>query len=93
MDIIEDAKHPQCNMETFSFNNQDHTLGAALREKVLNNDQADFAGYKQIHPMKRKIELCIVSDSPFASLEKAKDDLRKDVKKLKKGWARELENA
>jgi DNA-directed RNA polymerase II subunit RPB11 len=71
--------------------NEDHTLGAILRKEILKQDSTDFAAYKKEHPLKRNVELTVVSDNPDKSVEDAKKSLQKQVKKLQKGWESELQ--
>jgi DNA-directed RNA polymerase II subunit RPB11 len=70
--------------------NEDHTLGSLLRKELLNQESCDFAGYKKEHPLKRNVELTVVSDDPEVSVQDAKKALEKTIKKLKKGWESEL---
>lgn len=38
----------------------DHTLGNVIRTELLQNKNVSFASYKQLHPLKNKIEFCVV---------------------------------
>lgn len=44
---------------TFEFDDEDHTLGNALRHIILKNPDVSFCGYAQPHPNERKINIQI----------------------------------
>lgn len=44
---------------TFTFENQDHTLGNILQYELLRDPRVTFAAYRQEHPNTRKIYLRI----------------------------------
>jgi DNA-directed RNA polymerase subunit L len=68
--------------------NECHTVGNIIRTELLKDDSVDFAAYNQIHPLHRKIEICIVCDNPEAAINSSIDSLQKTVRKLQKGWGR-----
>ena len=44
---------------TFTFIDEDHTLGNALRTGLLRNKQVVFSGYRIPHPLEKKMTLTI----------------------------------
>lgn len=46
-------------MEVFTFENEDHTLGALLQEELLQNRDVVFAGYIAEHPLEKVIKVKI----------------------------------
>lgn len=42
---------------TIIFENEDHTLGNLLRQKMLEDNAVYFAAYKVPHPLENKMEL------------------------------------
>ena len=69
-------------MTTFTFQNEDHTLGNLLRAQLLTDPKVDFAAYKLVHPLKREIEIFIDSEDPEASLKESAKKLLEIVKEL-----------
>ncbi|XP_065845621.1 DNA-directed RNA polymerases I and III subunit RPAC2-like [Oscarella lobularis] len=50
---------------SFSFDDEDHTLGNALRYVMTKNPQTTFVGYTVPHPFERKISVRIqTNDTP-----------------------------
>jgi len=70
-------------MTTFTFKNEDHTLGNLLRDELMKNEEIEFVAYKQTHPLLRKIEVYVVSESPEKDLTNSIENIKKQVKKLK----------
>ncbi|XP_042241528.1 DNA-directed RNA polymerases I and III subunit RPAC2-like isoform X2 [Homarus americanus] len=44
---------------TFVINEEDHTLGNALKHVIIQNPAVEFCGYTIPHPMERKIHVRI----------------------------------
>ncbi|XP_022655640.1 DNA-directed RNA polymerases I and III subunit RPAC2-like isoform X2 [Varroa jacobsoni] len=65
---------------TFLLENEDHTLGNALRYMVMKNPAVQFCGYAIPHPSERTIHLRIQikegQGSAVNALEKGLQDLR-----------------
>jgi DNA-directed RNA polymerase subunit L len=83
-------------MTTFTFKNEDHTLGNLLRDKLLENEKVDFAAYKAVHPLKREIQVHIETSEGIEETENEDSEeeakkilhetieiLKKDIKKLR----------
>lgn len=62
---------------TFELNDEDHTLGNALRHIILKNPEVKFCGYALPHPNERKINLQIqvYTGTALDALEKGLKDL------------------
>lgn len=45
--------------QTFIMNDEDHTLGNALKYFVIRNPDVEFCGYNQPHPSENKIQFRI----------------------------------
>ena len=61
-------------MEVFTFENEDHTLGALLQQELLENRDVVFAGYIVEHPLEKVFKLKIQTkmdqlDQEFPKLE------------------------
>ena len=56
----------QKNCATFSFNNENHTLGNVLRAIASTDKQTKFVSYSLPHPAENNMELRLetISDSP-----------------------------
>ncbi|MCL4120136.1 UNVERIFIED_CONTAM: hypothetical protein GTU68_005969 [Idotea baltica] len=65
--------------KTFVINDEDHTLGNALKHIIVHYPAVVFCGYTVPHPMERKIHLRIQSVKTPAT-----DILRQGIKDLKK---------
>ncbi|OQR78056.1 DNA-directed RNA polymerases I and III subunit RPAC2-like [Tropilaelaps mercedesae] len=65
---------------TFLLENEDHTLGNALRYMIMKNPAVEFCGYAIPHPSERTIHLRIQmregQGSAVEALEKGLQDLR-----------------
>lgn len=55
------VKSPEDNdkCQTFLLDEQDHTLGNALRYMIMKNPQVKFCGYAIPHPSERKVHIRI----------------------------------
>ncbi|OJD31596.1 dna-directed rna polymerase i and iii 14 kda polypeptide [Diplodia corticola] len=63
---------------SFEFENEDHTLGNALRYIIMKNPAVEFCGYSIPHPSEPKMNLRIQTYddvSVYDVLEKGLDDL------------------
>lgn len=62
---------------TYELDEEDHTLGNALRHMILKNPQVKFCGYALPHPNERKINLQIqvYSGEAISAFEKGLRDL------------------
>ncbi|EKG15828.1 DNA-directed RNA polymerase Rpb11 13-16kDa subunit conserved site [Macrophomina phaseolina MS6] len=63
---------------SFEFENEDHTLGNALRYIIMKNPSVEFCGYSIPHPSEAKMNLRIQTYddvSVYDVLEKGLDDL------------------
>ncbi|KAK7520967.1 putative DNA-directed RNA polymerases I and III 16 kDa polypeptide [Phyllosticta citriasiana] len=63
---------------SFEFENEDHTLGNALRYIIMKNPSVEFCGYSIPHPSENKMNLRIQTYddvSVYDVLEKGLDDL------------------
>lgn len=62
---------------TFELNDEDHTLGNALRHMILKNPEVKFCGYALPHPNERKIniQIQVYSGEALDALEKGLRDL------------------
>lgn len=62
---------------TFELNEEDHTLGNALRHIILKNPEVKFCGYALPHPNERKIniQIQVYSGEAIDALEKGLKDL------------------
>lgn len=63
---------------TFVINEEDHTLGNALKHIISQNPAVEFCGYTMPHPMERKIHVRIQSRDVTAL-----DILKESLKELK----------
>ncbi|XP_003741544.1 DNA-directed RNA polymerases I and III subunit RPAC2 [Galendromus occidentalis] len=63
---------------TFLLENEDHTLGNALRCMIMKNPAVQFCGYAIPHPSERTIHVRIqmINGSAIDALEKGFQDLR-----------------
>ncbi|XP_077519200.1 RNA polymerases I and III subunit AC2 l(2)37Cg [Amblyomma americanum] len=72
-------KSPEENEKcrTFLLDDQDHTLGNALRYIIMKNPQVKFCGYAIPHPSERKVHLRIETYDTTAveALKKGLQDL------------------
>ncbi|XP_063880482.1 DNA-directed RNA polymerases I and III subunit RPAC2-like isoform X2 [Scylla paramamosain] len=64
---------------TFVINDEDHTLGNALKHIIMQDPAVEFCGYTVPHPMERKIHVRVQTHSTPALqvLHKALKDLKK----------------
>ncbi|KAF2750311.1 DNA-directed RNA polymerase I and III polypeptide [Sporormia fimetaria CBS 119925] len=63
---------------SFQFDNEDHTLGNALRYVIMKNPDVEFCGYSIPHPSEAKLNLRIQTYdnvSVYTVLEKGLKDL------------------
>lgn len=62
---------------TFELDDEDHTLGNAIRHMLLKNPEVKFCGYALPHPNERKIniQLQVYSGEAIDVLEKGFKDL------------------
>ncbi|KAF2012433.1 RBP11-like subunits of RNA polymerase [Aaosphaeria arxii CBS 175.79] len=63
---------------SFQFDNEDHTLGNALRYVIMKNPDVEFCGYSIPHPSEAKLNLRIQTYddvSVYEVLEKGLRDL------------------
>jgi len=62
---------------TFSFGNEDHTLGNSLRHILTQRPEVEFCGYSVPHPYEPKMNIRIQTNSTTAidSLELGLKDL------------------
>ncbi|EFE41378.1 hypothetical protein TRV_03890 [Trichophyton verrucosum HKI 0517] len=63
---------------SFQFEDEDHTLGNALRYVIMKNPDVEFCGYTMPHPSEAKMNLRIQtydSTNVFTVLEKGLNDL------------------
>eukprot|EP00731_Ephydatia_muelleri_P030695 Em0022g209a len=72
---LDDSGNNTCM--TFVLNNEDHTLGNALRYMLMKNPEVAFCGYSVPHPSESKINLRIQTRGSPATemLKKALGDL------------------
>lgn len=73
--ILRSENNGRC--ATYELNDEDHTLGNALRHMILKNPEVKFCGYALPHPNERKINLQVQVYSGEAI-----DALRKGLKDL-----------
>ena len=80
---MEESPKEQSKMEsteaTFSFQNEDHTLGNALRYSILQDPKVSFCAYTMPHPSEQIINLRIQSDVSSAK-SLLKDGLKRLIK-------------
>lgn len=76
------------SVDTYKFENENHTFGNLIRSELLKDESVEFAAYKKTHHCSEIVELKIVSEDSDSSLKNAKESILKDVRKLKKGWNR-----
>lgn len=71
---------------TFVINDEDHTLGNALKHVIMQNPAVEFCGYTVPHPMEKKIHVRVqTSDTPALQvLLQALKDLKKQNEEVKK---------
>ncbi|KAG0720220.1 DNA-directed RNA polymerases I and III subunit RPAC2 [Chionoecetes opilio] len=64
---------------TFVINDEDHTLGNALKHIIMQNPAVEFCGYTVPHPMERKIHVRVQTrDTPALQvLHQALKDFKK----------------
>ncbi|KAL9102906.1 MAG: hypothetical protein Q9163_001998 [Psora crenata] len=63
---------------SFEFENEDHTLGNALRYTIMKNPEVELCGYSIPHPSEAKMNLRIQTyegTTVYDALEKGFDDL------------------
>ena len=62
---------------TYELDEEDHTLGNALRHMILKNPEVKFCGYALPHPNERKIniQIQVYSGEALNALEKGLRDL------------------
>jgi DNA-directed RNA polymerase subunit L len=71
-------------MEVFTFENEDHTLGALLQQELLENRDVVFVGYIAEHPLEKVIKLKIQTkmdqmDQEFPKLKSSDESSEKSV--------------
>ncbi|XP_064637390.1 DNA-directed RNA polymerases I and III subunit RPAC2-like [Lineus longissimus] len=66
LEVVEtdDPEDDMCR--TFVMNNEDHTLGNALRYMVIKNPDVKFCGYSVPHPSENRINFRIQTNGPPA---------------------------
>eukprot|EP00922_Rhytidocystis_sp_ex-Travisia-forbesii_P061979 GHVS01091785.1.p1 GENE.GHVS01091785.1~~GHVS01091785.1.p1 ORF type:complete len:180 (+),score=22.25 GHVS01091785.1:164-703(+) len=72
-----DQRHPLCG--TFHLAGEDHTLGNLVKIELLKNPHVKFAGYRQPHPLERRIELRVQTEddtTPIRAMEESIYQLR-----------------
>eukprot|EP00922_Rhytidocystis_sp_ex-Travisia-forbesii_P061959 GHVS01091753.1.p1 GENE.GHVS01091753.1~~GHVS01091753.1.p1 ORF type:complete len:178 (+),score=32.34 GHVS01091753.1:2-535(+) len=72
-----DQRHPLCG--TFHLAGEDHTIGNLVKIELLKNPHVKFAGYRQPHPLERRIELRVQTEedtTPIRAMEECIYQLR-----------------
>lgn len=67
---------------TTTIRNEDHTMGNLLRNELLSRDDVEFAAYKATHPLKKEIQLHVVSENDRV-IQDSIVSLKKKVQKLR----------
>lgn len=67
--------------KTFTFNNQDDTVGNIVRHKLLQDSRVSFAAYRTPHPLTRSVEIRVqtLKDDPVDVLQEAINKLLVEV--------------
>jgi len=71
----------------FTYQEQDHTIGNLIRAELLKSDKVSFAGYKNTHPLKREIQIQVLTTpdtTPEIELEEARVRSYNEIKQLRK---------
>ena len=53
----------------FTLENEDHTLGNAIRSKLITNMDVIFAGYRIPHPLENKMKITIRTNNRTTPIE------------------------
>lgn len=71
---------------TFVINEEDHTLGNALKHVIMQNPAVEFCGYTVPHPMERKIHVRVQTNGipAIQVLHQALKDLKEQNETVKK---------
>lgn len=76
--------------KTFTFENQDHTIGNIIRHQLLRNPNITFAAYRTPHPLDRSVEIHVSSKDPDTDFDMAVEDLIGQVDELQKAFEKAL---
>ncbi|KAI8140210.1 DNA-directed RNA polymerase [Fennellomyces sp. T-0311] len=68
LDIVPGANTDKTAM-TFSFKEEDHTLGNSLRHMINKNPEVDFCGYSIPHPSEAKMHMRIQTTNKTTAIE------------------------
>ncbi|KAI9275906.1 DNA-directed RNA polymerase [Phascolomyces articulosus] len=68
LDIVAGADNDKTAM-TFSFKEEDHTLGNSLRHMINKNAEVDFCGYSIPHPSEAKMHMRIQTTDKTSAIE------------------------
>ena len=61
---------------TYTFTNEDHTLGNCLRSILTNNPDVEMAGYSIVHPSENRMNIRIQGQNCDAAMASALTDLQ-----------------
>jgi len=78
---------------TYVLNDEDHSLGNALRYIIMKNPNVEFCGYSAPHPSESKIHLRIQmygGQSALNALSKGLDDLKDMVEHIRDTYDQDL---
>ena len=83
------------NTSLFTINDEDHTLGNAVKMMLLRNPEVRFVAYRKPHPLENKIEIKIqTSDNttPIKAFREALKNLNDDIDDCIKQFEEEFQN-
>lgn len=64
------------NEATFIFGNEDHTLGNALRQVLMQRPETEFCGYSVPHPYDPKMNIRLQTNGKATALDVLKSGLK-----------------
>ena len=82
--------------KTYSLQNEDHTLGNALRHVLMRRPEVSFCGYTVPHPAEPKMHLrlqTVESTTTHATLRLALEDLKALSAHIEETFDAELQTA
>ncbi|XP_064465048.1 uncharacterized protein LOC135376464 [Ornithodoros turicata] len=84
--VLKTAGEDDEKCRTFLLDEEDHTLGNALRYVIMKNPDVKFCGYSIPHPSERKVHLHIETfeTTAVAALKKGLQDLHEMSKHILK---------
>ncbi|KAI9491278.1 DNA-directed RNA polymerase [Zychaea mexicana] len=68
LDIVAGADNEKTAM-TFSFKEEDHTLGNSLRHMINKNPEVDFCGYSIPHPSEAKMHMRVQTTNKTTAVD------------------------